>query len=70
VNEEAIGYETPQSRRYPSLFDAMPDIFTLHQLRQAATAQNCKSPLKSVIFRWTENGLIEKQGDNYVKLSK
>jgi len=70
VNEEAVGYEIPQSKRYPSLFEAMPDVFTLQQLRKAATAQNCKSPLKSVIFRWSENGLIEKQGEEYVKLSK
>jgi len=70
VNEEAAGYETPQSRRYPSLFDAMPDIFTLQELKKVSMQQNCKSPLKSIIFRWSENRLIEKQGDKYVKLSK
>lgn len=70
VNEEAAGYETPKSTRYPSLFEAIPDIFTMQELRKIATTQNCRSPLKSIIFRWTENGLIEKQGEQYVKLSK
>ena len=28
------------------------------------------SPLKSIIFRWTDNHLIEKQGESFVKLVK
>ena len=70
VNEQALSYETPKSNRYPSLFDAMPDLFELSHLRKACITQGCKSPLKSIIFRWTENGLIEKQGETYVKLVK
>lgn len=70
VNEQAHSYEAPKAKRYPSLFDAMPDIFTLSDLRKAITAQSCKSPVKSIIFRWTENALIEKQGDSFVKLVK
>lgn len=70
VNEQAIGYEVPVAKRYPSLFDAMPDIFSVQDLRKAITAQSCKSPIKSIIFRWTENKLIEKQGDSFIKLTK
>jgi hypothetical protein len=70
VNEQALSYERPKSNRYPSLFDAMPDIFHLNNLRKACFSQGCKSPLKAIIFRWTDNGLIEKQGDHYVKLVK
>jgi len=70
VNEQSIGYDVPSSKRYPSLFDAMPDIFTLQDLRRAVTAQSCKSPIKSIIFRWSDNGLIEKQGETFVKLVK
>ena len=70
VNEQALSYEAPKAKRYPSLFEAMPDIFTLTDLRKACTAQGMKSPQKSIIFRWTENGLIEKQGDSFVKLTK
>lgn len=70
VNEQALSYEAPKAKRYPSLFEAMPDIFTLTDLRKACTAQGMKSPQKSIIFRWSENGLIEKQGDSFVKLTK
>ena len=70
VNEQAAGYEVPQARRYPSLFEGLPDIFTLQDLRKLCAAQSIKSPLKSIIFRWTDNHLIEKQGDSFVKLSQ
>ena len=51
VNEQSLNYEAPKAKRYPSLFDAMPDIFTLQDLRKAITSQGCKSPVKSIIFR-------------------
>lgn len=70
VNEEALAYEVPKAHRYPSLFDAMPDIFTFDDLRKACRVQGMKSPLKSIIFRWTENKLIEKQNDSYIKLTQ
>ena len=68
VNEQASGYEAPRARRYTSLFEALPDIFTLQDLRKLCVAQSIKSPLKSIIFRWTDNKLIEKQNDSFVKL--
>ena len=61
-------YEIPVARRYPSLFEAMGDVFTLGDLQKAAHAQSIHSPLKNIIFRWTENRIIEKQGDTLVKL--
>ena len=70
VNEQAFSYETPKAKRYPSLFEAMNDVFTLQDLRKAAIAQGMKSPLKSIIFRWSDNKLIEKQGDAFIKLVK
>ena len=68
VNEQAMQYEIPVARRYPSLFEAMGDVFTLGDLQKAAHAQSIHSPLKNIIFRWTENRIIEKQGDTFVKL--
>ena len=70
VNEAALGYETPKAQRYPSLYDAMGDVFTIPELRRAAIAQGCHSPVKTIIFRWNANGLIQKQGDSFVKLIK
>lgn len=69
VNQQAHSYEAPKAKRFPSLFEAMPDIFTQKELRKACIAQGMKSPLKTIIFRWTENGLITKQGDSFVKLT-
>ena len=70
VNEQAQLYEAPVARRYPSLFEAMNDVFTLGDLQKAARAQSIVSPLKNIIFRWSDNHLIEKQGDTFVKLMK
>lgn len=70
VNEQAQLYEAPVARRYPSLFEAMNDVFTLSELQKAARAQSIVSPLKNIIFRWSDNHLIEKQGDTFVKLMK
>ena len=70
VNEQAQLYEAPVARRYPSLFEAMNDVFTLSELQKAARAQGIVSPLKNIIFRWSDNHLIEKQGDTFVKLMK
>ena len=58
------------ARRYPSLFEAMSDVFTLDHLKRAAHAQGITSPMKNIIFRWSDNHLIEKQGDTFVKLMK
>ena len=68
VNEEALAYETARPTRYASLFDAIPDIFTEEQLRKASLALGVHSPIKTVVHRWKDNGLIEKQGDSFVKL--
>ena len=70
VNEQAQLYEAPVARRYPSLFEAMNDVFSLSELQKAARAQGIVSPLKNIIFRWSDNHLIEKQGDTFVKLMK
>lgn len=70
VNEQAQLYEAPVARRYPSLFEAMNDVFSLGDLQKAARAQGIVSPLKNIIFRWSDNHLIEKQGDTFVKLMK
>lgn len=70
VNEQAQLYEAPAAERYPSLFDAMSDVFTVTDLKRAARAQGILSPIKSIICRWNTKNLIEKQGDAYVKLMK
>lgn len=70
VNEEALAYETARPTRYASLFDAIPDVFTEKQLHKASLALGVHSPIKTVVHRWKDNGLIEKQGDTFVKLCK
>ena len=70
VNEQARLYEAPVARRYPSLFEAMDDVFTLSDLQRAARSQGITSAVKSIIFRWSNNHLIDKQGDSFVKLMK
>ena len=70
VNEQAQLYEAPKARRYPSLFEAMNDVFTLSDLQRAARSHGITSAPKNIIFRWSDNNLIEKQGDTFVKLMK
>ena len=70
VNEQSLYLNAPKARRYPSLFDALPDIFSKEELRRVSIAQGMRSPTKAILFRWSENGLIEKQGEHYVKLIK
>ena len=70
VNEEAANYEAPKAARFPSVWEVMPDIFTIEELQKALVAQGLKTPTKNIIYRWSSNGLIEKQGERFVKLSK
>ena len=70
AQEQALQYEAPVARRYPSLFEAMSDVFSADDLQKAARSHGIHSPLKSIIFRWTDNHLIEKQGESFVKLVK
>ena len=70
VNEQAQLYEAPVARRYPSLFETMADVFTITDLQRVARSQGITSAAKSIIFRWSNNHLIEKQGDTFVKLMK
>ena len=68
MNEEAARYERPHTARFPSVWEAMPDIFTMRDLQRVLVAQGMKTPSKNIVYRWTLNGLIEKQGENYVKV--
>lgn len=67
MNEEASRYERPQTARFPSVWEAMPDIFTMGDLQRVLVAQGIKTPCKNIVYRWTLNRLIEKQGENYIK---
>lgn len=67
MNEEASRYERPQTARFPSVWEAMPDIFTMRDLQRVLVLQGLKTPPKGIIYRWTLNRLIEKQGENYIK---
>ena len=69
VNEEASNYAAPKAARFPTLWEVMPDIFTLADLQKAIVAQGLKTLPKNIIYRWNSNGLIDKQGDKFVKLS-
>ena len=70
INEQNRQYEVSTRKRYPSLFEALNDVFTLFDLQREARVLGLTSPTRSIIHRWSVNNLIEKQGDNYVKLKK
>ena len=69
VNQEASLLEMPKARNYPSLFGSMGNTFSADDLKKAAQAQGIRSPVKSIILRWRDNGLIEKRDDTFVKLT-
>lgn len=68
MNEDASRYDSPRTARFPSVWDVMPDIFNQQTLQRVLVAQGIKTPPKGIIYRWTQNGLIEKQGENYIKI--
>ena len=70
VNEEAQAYEAPKKMRYPSLFDAVPEVFTLQDLHNAMEANGIRSEDKKIIHRWYSNGFIDKQKNCYYKLTE
>jgi len=55
---------------HSGIFSKMPEAFTMNDLRVALQRALIKSPAKSVIYLWKSNKLIDKRGENYVKIKK
>lgn len=71
ATEEAMKYAAPKAKNYPSIFDAVGDVFSLDDLKKACKAQKVRTKARTVAWRWAENGLIEKQSrGNWIKLVK
>ena len=65
---ENMTTDTSGAVRYQSLLSALPHEFTAEQLVALSMQYGYKSPVAQVIWRWKQNGLIEKSGDKYMKL--
>jgi hypothetical protein len=50
--------------RYPSLYDAVPDVFTVAELEQTARSNGFHSPIKAIVYAWQKGGIIRKTGNN------
>ena len=46
--------------KFGEAFAALPDQFTIEQLREALIEMGCKTPSRQVAFRWIQNLLVEK----------
>ena len=53
-----------------AVFDKMGDTFSKADLRAALQRAYIKSPVRNVISLWHRNGLIQKKGDDYIKIMK
>ena len=54
----------------PESFTVYSETFTKTDVRLMLQKIGRKTPLRVVLSLWTTNGLIMKEGDNYVKLKK
>ncbi|WP_036878048.1 DUF3987 domain-containing protein [Xylanibacter oryzae] len=52
---------------YQPLLGSLPDEFTVEQLVLLRMQAGYKSPVKQVLWRWKQNGLVEKIGKNKFK---
>ena len=56
--------------RWGDVFNKLAETFTRADLRVALQRSCIKTPLKVVLSLWTKNGLIENDGENFVKMRK
>ena len=68
LDGENLDKETSVSTCYQPLFSILPEEFTAEQLAAISMQAGYKSRIKQVIWRWKQNGLIEKVGKKYIKL--
>lgn len=61
---------TKQSVPHNKIFEKMSDTFTKTDVRIALQKAFMKTPVKVVISLWKNNKLIEKRGDEYIKIKK
>ena len=55
----------------PSIFLSLPEEFSKEDVYVACTKQGKKTPIKNIIYKWKENGFIEKRKDGlYTKKHK
>jgi hypothetical protein len=53
-----------------AIFEKMAETFTKNDLRIALQKAYIKTPLRAVVSLWYKNKLIEKRGDEFVKINK
>ena len=67
LDGESLTSGTSKGNFYQSLFSTLPEEFTMQELVTLRMQAGYKSPVKQVVWRWKQNGLIESLGDNKFK---
>ena len=62
------GEEKKNTLYFSEVYDALPDTFTKSQLTHELQAMGVASPVRQVIHRWAKVGVIDKAGNNYIKV--
>src|SRR5574344_2089760 len=63
LDGESLTSGTSKGNFYQSLFSTLPEEFTMQELVTLRMQAGYKSPVKQVVWRWKQNGLIESLGD-------
>ena len=66
LQDKAVAKRIPHNK----VFDKLSETFSRTDVRLMLQKIGMKTPLKVVLSLWKTNGLIMKEGDNYVKLKK
>lgn len=65
---EIYAEQSPQTKgNFKNLFQALPDTFTLDDLREVLRKSHLSSKPASIIYLWRKTGLIAKDGKIYTK---
>lgn len=68
VSRFNTGEEKKNTLRFSEIYDAMPDTFTKNQLTHQIQIMGVSSPAKMVVYHWAKVGVVNKAGNNYVKV--
>ncbi len=64
---ESFSHKIAENTHFKSLLGSLPEEFTIEQLVSIRMQAGFRSPVKQVLWRWKNNGLIEKTGKNKYK---
>ena len=64
---ESFSHKIAENTHFKSLLGSLPEEFTIEQLVSIRMQAGFRSPVKQVLWRWKNNGLIEKISKNKYK---